>query len=179
MENLKALEIEIQTQIKQLNNIYNSHFFNFKENYDFYIKQINTRYTLNCFDDCQMYSKLSFSNDYLKDIRKNMAINKLSKNFESKLKLLSFGCSHILHDDKWLKFNKDNFICDLDDNISSVYCNSFNQEDLHEINLVEFIKNLKDMNYQVDLMDFDKESDDLDEDYENENIIWIVISIKK
>jgi hypothetical protein len=35
------------------------------------------------------------------------------------------------------------------------------------------------MDYQVDLMDFDKDTDNLDDGYENEDITWLVISIKK
>jgi hypothetical protein len=180
MENLKILEIDIDNKIKLLNNTYKSHFFNFKENNDFYTKQIEERYNLNCFDDCQIYSKFNFSNEYLKEIRKNMVIKQiLNNNFDKKIKLLSFGCKHILHDDKWLKFTKDNFICDLNEDVAYVYCNSFNNEDLHETNLVEFINKLKDMDYQVDLMDFDKDTDNLDDGYENEDITWLVISIKK
>jgi hypothetical protein len=41
------------------------------------------------------------------------------------------------------------------------------------------INKLKDMDYQVDLMDFDKDTDNLDDGYENEDITWLVISIKK
>lgn len=180
MEKLKILEVDINNKIKQLNNIYNSHYFNFKETSDFYTKQIDTQYNLNCFDDCQIYSKFKISNDYFKEIRKNMAIKQISNNnFENKIKLLSFGCKHILHDDKWLKFNQDNFICDLDEEITYIYCNSFNHSDLHDTNLVEFIEKIKDMDYQVDLMDFDKDDEELDDGYENENVIWLVISIKK
>ena len=130
MEILKNYDKDVQKKIKDINIGYNSHFFNYKDNED----NNKFKYTLKSFDDSDFYKTSYISQDYISSLRtkivlnnRNTEINKSNKYVKLNnklLKSLSYGIYHLFHDENWLRFDKDNFICRIDkDNINQIFCN--------------------------------------------------------
>ncbi len=188
MEILKNFNLDIQKRIKDYNINYNSHYFTYNDTNNDVVK-----YNLKCFDDSEFYKTSYISQDYISSLRRKIVLNNNNNinNVYNKLsnrliKSLSFGINHMFHDENWIKFDKDNFICKIDkDNINCIYCNSVNRADLDKQELINFVKSLQDLQFGVKLYNFD-ENDDLDdendeeeyendESYNNNKVVWIVI----
>ncbi len=188
MELLKNFNLDIEKRIKDTNIIYNSHYFSYKDTDN--INKNNFKYKLKCFDDNDFYKTSYISQDYISSLRRNIVLNnnkfnKIYNKLNNRLiKSLSFGINHMFHDENWMRFDKDNFICKIDkDNINFIYCNSVSRADLDKQELISFVKSLQDLQFGVKLYDFD-ENDDFDEeddDYENDDtynnnkVVWMVI----
>jgi hypothetical protein len=191
MELLKNFNLDIEKRIKESNIIYNSHYFSYKDTDN--INKNNFKYKLKCFDDNDFYKTSYISQNYISSLRRNIVLNsnefnKIYNKLNNRLiKSLSFGINHMFHDENWMRFDKDNFICKIDkDNINSIYCNSVSRADLDKQELISFVKSLQDLQFGVKLYDFD-ENDDFDEDededdeyenddsYNNNKVVWMVI----
>jgi hypothetical protein len=46
-------------------------------------------------------------------------------------------------------------------------------------NLIQFIQKLQDLNINVKFVKFDENEEDMEEEYENSSVIWLVIMIEK
>ena len=188
MELLKNFNSDIEKKIKESNIIYNSHYFSYNDDDKF---NNNLKYKIKCFDDNDFYKTTYISQDYISSLRRKIVLNNNKfNNIYNKLnnkliKSLSFGINHMFHDENWIRFDKDNFICKIDkDNINCIYCNSVSRADLDRQELINFVKSLQDLQFGVKLYDFD-ENDDFDEDddddyendesYNNNKVVWMVI----
>jgi 16S rRNA A1518/A1519 N6-dimethyltransferase RsmA/KsgA/DIM1 with predicted DNA glycosylase/AP lyase activity len=102
-------------------------------------------------------------------------INKLDKtNISQLLKFASFNCKHLLHDEIWLKFTKNNFVCDMEDDYKEIYCNTINKSDVKTKEFIDFVAKLEKFDYNVRLVDFDENDN---EEYNNDLLIWVVVPI--
>jgi hypothetical protein len=179
MELIGEFDRDVMNKIKNNNLQYTAHYFKHSDS-----KLNNNLIDMMCtmsFDDNQLYSQKYLSPDNLRMIRTSLALNTINntKDIDSQLNKLTIGCNHIFHDSKWLRFSKDNFICSLNDNVNFVYCNSFNSEDMDDRNLIQFIQKLQDLNINVKFVKFDENEEDMEEEYENSSVIWLVIMIEK
>jgi hypothetical protein len=190
IEILKQFNLDTERRIKESNINYNSHYFIYNDD-----NNINIKYDLKCFDDSDFYKTSYISQDYICSLRRKIVLNNINKinkiNQYTKLtnkliKSLSFGINHIFHDEMWMRFDKDNFICKVNnDNINHIYCNSVNRSDLDKPELINFIKSLQNLQFGIKLINFDEddeEDEDEDEDEEDDNdnnnnnkIVWIII----
>jgi hypothetical protein len=185
MELIKEFDTDISNKIK-LNNIqYNSHYFKHRDyNTNYYSQNKFISY-----DDTEIYSPKLLSSENIRMIRTMITMNTINTintinnnkidDIGLELNKLTIGCNYIFHDDRWLKFYKDNFICSIDDDIKYIYCNSFNREDMNDPNLIQFIKILRELNFEVKFINFDETEEDLEEEYENNSVTWFVILVKK
>jgi len=182
MELIRKFDRDVMNKIKINNTQYSAHYFKHSDSKlnDNLIHTMNTIHAMS-FDDNQLYSQKYLSSDNLRMIRTALTLNTINntKDIGSQLNKLTFGCNHIFHDSKWLRFSKDNFICSLKNNVNFVYCNSFNSEDMDDRNLIQFIQKLQDLNLNVKFVKFDENEEDMEEEYENSSVIWLVIMIEK
>ena len=191
MEILKNFNLDIEKRIKECNINYNSHYFNYNDTDN----NNNFKYNLKCFDDSDFYKTSYISQDYISSLRRKIVLNNKNniKNNEytkltnKLLKTLSFGINHMFHDEIWMKFDTNNFICKIDkDNINHIYCNSICRSDLDKPELINFVKSLQDLQFGVKIYNFDENDDDTDDNidnidnenddsYNNNKIVWMVI----
>ena len=188
MEILKKFNLDIEKRIKDSNINYNSHYFTYNDTNNHISK-----YNLKCFDDSDFYKTSYISQDYISSLRRKIVLNNINNNEQNQytkltinlIKSLTFGINHLFHDEMWMRFDKDNFICKVDrDNINHIYCNSVNRADLDKLELINFVKSLQDLQFGVKLYNFDENydfDDEMDDEYENDdtynnnNITWMVI----
>jgi hypothetical protein len=186
MDLLKNFDTDVSNKIKNNNIEYVAHYFKHRDSNT----NFNSLNNIVSYDDIEIYSPKCLSSENLKMIRTTLTINNIknklknnNKNINNEigtlLNKLTFGCNHIFHDDKWLKFYKDNFICSVGDDIDYIYCNTFNRDDMHDINLNQFIKTLQDLDIDMKFVNFDENDEDMEEEYENNDVTWFVIMIKK
>lgn len=182
MELLQNFNLDIEKRIKESNIKYNSHYFIYKDN------DINIfKYNLKSFDDSDFYKTSYISQDYINSLRNKIVLNNRNNNIVSNnyvkldnklIKSLSYGIYHLFHDENWLRFEKDNFICKIDkDNINQIYCNTINRSDLDRQQIINFVKSLQDLQFGVKLFNFHNEEDEEDDsdDYNNHSVVWMVI----
>lgn len=177
MELIREFDRDVMDKIKINNVQYNAHYFKHSDS-KLNDNLMHTMYRMS-FDDNELYSQKYLSSDNLRMIRTTLTLNNINNTVDigSILNKLTIGCNHIFHDSNWLKFNKDNFICSLNDNVNFVYCNSFNSEDMNDRNLIQFIQKLQDLNFSVKFVKFDENEEDMEEEYENSSVMWLVIMI--
>jgi hypothetical protein len=179
MELLKNFDIDVSNKIKLNNMKYVAHYFKHTDSNIKYNSNTNSKYE--SYDDMELYLQSQLSDNNKKMMRTTNTLNNinLTDNIDLVLNKLTIGCNYLFHDDKWLKFYKDNFICSLNDDIKYIYCNSINMEDVHDMNLLQFIKKLQELDLTVKLIKFDENDEDMEEEYENTNVTWFVIMVKK
>jgi hypothetical protein len=170
MENLKNYEKNIGDKINLYNISFKKHYFNHEQT-----EQNKFRfYNFKSFDDNELYNFVMPSNNQRLEVINNK-INKLDKtNITQLLKFVSFNCKHLLHDEIWLKFTKNNFVCDMEDDYKEIYCNTINKSDVKTKEFIDFIAKLEKFDYNVRLLDFDENDN---EDYNNDLLLWVVIPI--
>ena len=171
MEELKKFEKNIDTNLNLYNIQFKKHFFHHEnENTNKFVN-----YNFKSFDDNELYNyNISNSNQ-----RSQVILNKLNKIDKTQildiLKFASFDCKHLFHDEKWLKFTKNNFICDIEDNYKEIYCNTINKSDMKTKYFLDFVDKIENIGYNLKYFDFD---DNEVEDYNNELLMWIIIPIE-
>ncbi len=170
MENLKNSEKNIGDKLNIYNISFKKHYFNHDQN-----NLNNVRfYNFNSFDDNELYNFIMPTNNQRLEVINNK-INKLDKtNILQLLKFASFNCKHLLHDEIWLKFTKNNFVCDMEDDYKEIYCNTINKSDVKTKEFIDFVATLEKFEYNVRLVDFDENDN---EDYNNDLLIWVVVPI--
>jgi len=164
---LKNREKYIEDIISKNNNGYKQHYFcerfNNQNNKIIYLKSI---------DDCLF--------NFYKSTDNELIINNLIKDYSLESLLNSLTSVYpVFHDDKWIKFTENNFLCKLENN-NKIFVNSINKEDINNVFFINFLNKLKSyetkFNFtikEINLNDSDDE-DDEDEDY-SINITWLVI----
>jgi hypothetical protein len=171
MEELKKFEQIIETNLNLYNIQLKKHYFNHENE--------NNNKFINCnfksFDDNELYNYNASNTNQ----RSQIILNKLNKiektNIIDILKFASFDCKHLFHDEKWLKFTKNNFICDIEDDFKEIYCNTINKSDMKTKHFLEFVDKLEKLDYNIKYIDFD---DNDIEDYNNDLLIWVIIPIQ-
>lgn len=154
------LDIEsIKKSLKQAQIEYRKHYFHYESNNN------KPTYKVKCFDDLLPKTPGDFNNRW--DLIDNENIS---------IEILSLNCSHLLHDNSWMKFKassdklKEIFeeIFDYsqfaDD--QELFINSINSDDISDMNFLKFVNVLSKNNYEIMYTDFDEDT---------ENIKWIVI----
>lgn len=178
MEELTVNEIKIKDNIKLYNLEFKKHFFNYISNLNNFNKEY---YELNSFDDCELYNFSRIFENNLKLSHIYNKINNLNKinDIKNILKISSFNCRHLFHDEKWIKFEKNNFICDIEDDYKEIYCNTINISDMKTTNFLDFVANIEKCGYNLKYVNFD-ENDKNDEDNENNYLLmWIILTVEK
>ncbi len=170
MEEFKIFENNICKKLDIYNVEFKKHFFNHK-NDD--VSKFNN-YNFNSFDDNELYNYNMSNNNQRSKIINNKLKNVDKKNMLDILKFATFDCKHLFHDEKWLKFSNNNFICDIEDDYKEIYCNTINKSDVKTKEFIDFVANLEKFEYNVRLVDFD---DNENEDYNNDLLLWVVITI--
>jgi hypothetical protein len=172
MEEIMTNEKNINEQIKLYDLEFKKHFFYHDTN----PKNLNKEfYEIKCFDDNELYN---FSKFFLNNQRITHIYNKLNKNdkVERIIKYSSFNCRHLFHDEEWLKFNSNNFICEMDEEYKEIYCNSINRTDMESKDFLEFVSNIEKYGYSLKYIEFDENDE---EEYNNELLMWILILVEK
>ena len=194
MEQLKLIEKGISDKIKKYNVEFQKQYFIYNDNNSNNNSNNNFDYIFSSFDDDELYK---FNRNISESIRTNIIYSKLNKkidnlekmDFINLLKYTTFGCKHLFHDDKWIKFNfdEDNFICKIKDedenNHKKIYCNSINKSDLKDKTFINFVMKMESLNFDLKFINFDRNNDENDEndenyendDYNNDNVCWVAI----
>ena len=171
MDELKKFEQNVDKNLNLYNIQFKKHFFNHQnENVNKFVN-----YNFKSFDDNELYNyNMPNTNQ-----RSQIILNKLNKidkkNIFDILKFASFDCKHLFHDEQWLKFTKNNFICDIEDDYKEIYCNTINKSDMKTNFYLDFVDNIERLGYDIKHIDFDDNDND---DYNNELLLWVVIPIQ-
>ncbi len=170
MENLKISEKNIGDKLNIYNISFKKHYFNHDQN-----NLNNVRfYNFNSFDDNELYNFIMPTNNQRLEVINNK-INKLDKtNIKQLLNFASFNCKHLFHDEIWLKFTKNNFVCDIEGDYKEIYCNTINKSDMKTKEFIDFVDKLENFDYDVKYIDFDENDN---EEYNNDLLIWVVVPI--
>jgi hypothetical protein len=172
MEELKKFEQNVDNKLNLYNIQFKKHFFNHENINKFVI------YNFKSFDDNELYNYNLRNNNQRSQVILNK-LNTLDKtdktNMFDILKFASFDCKHLFHDEKWLKFTKNNFICDIEDDFKEIYCNTINKSDMKTKYFLDFVDKIENIGYNIKYIDYD---DNENEDYNNELLMWIIITIE-
>ena len=172
MEELTNYEKNINEQIKLYNLEFKKHFFNYELNGKSYDREY---YEITSFDDSELYNFSRLFENNLKMLHMYKKINK-TDNIENILKFSSFNCRHLFHDEKWLKFDSNNFICDIDDDYKEIYCNTINKADMKTKEFLDFVSNIKKCGYNLKYLDFDENDE---EAYNTDLLMWVILPLEK
>ena len=165
IELLKNKEKNIENIITINNNDYKQHYFCERFN-----NNNNNIINLKSIDDCLP--------NFYKSIDNELIINNLIKDnsLESLLNSLT-SVYPVFHDNKWIKFTENNFLCKLKDN-QKIFINSINKEDINNVFFINFLNKLKlyetKFNFSIKEININDSDDEENEDY-SINITWLVI----
>ena len=172
MEQLTKYENNINEQIKLYNLEFKKHFFNYDLNNNNSDKDY---YEFKSFDDSELYKFSRLFDNSLRTYHMYKKINK-KDNIKKILKFSSFNCRHLFHDDNWLKFNSNNFICDIEDDYKEIYCNTINKADMKTKEFLDFASNIEKNGYKLKYLDFDENDEDT---YNNDLLMWVILPLEK
>ena len=158
------LDIElIKKSIKEAQIEYSKHYFHYE------VEKSNSAYKVNCFDDLIPKTPGDFNNRW-------EMIDYSHNNIEQIIRNTSINCSHLLHDDSWMKFKAQSeklkeifeeiFDYSQFDEDQLLFINSINSDDISDMNFLKFVNVLSKNNCEIMYTDFDEDT---------ENIKWIVI----
>ena len=172
MEELTMNEKNTKEQIDLYNLEFKKHFFN----YDFNKNHFNREYyDFKSFDDSELYNFSRLFENNLKMLHLFKKINK-TDNIEKILRFSSFNCRHLFHDDKWLRFDSNNFICDIEDDYKEIWCNTINKSDMKSKEFLDFVSNIEGCGHSLKYLDFDENDE---EAYNTDLLMWVILPLEK
>lgn len=168
-------EKSTKEQLDLYNLEFKKHFFNYNLNK---VDSNKEYYEFKCFDDSELYNFSRLFENNLKMYHVYKKINKFEniQNIQNILKFSSFNCRHLFHDEKWLKFDSNNFICEMEDDYKEIYCNTINKADMKTKEFLDFVSNIEKCGYNLKYLDFDENDEDA---YNTDLLMWVILPIEK
>lgn len=170
MEAISLAENNIRDQINKYNLKLKSHYFNYKQSNN-QIELLDYK----AFDDSELYK---FCKSNINDSKMLYIYNRINahNNLEKNIKLSSFNCRHLFHDETWLKCTPKTFFYEVDDVPPEFYCNTISMTDIKAEEFSNFTRQIEMCGYKIKHLKFEDEDDD-DESYSNTSLIWVIIYI--
>ena len=165
MEVLQLREADISAQVNKYNKLYTSHFFNHRE--------VTPIHNFTSFDDSHIYK---VNSQDLLGARFNSILNVTPKTMKQHIKLLSFGCKHLLHEDEWFTTSEISWLNDEYELDEDTWFNTITREDMHNKYFLQFVDLLDKNDYTITYLNFDGEDYEGDfDEYTNKDTVWLVV----